>query len=233
MYYTLKMLKQCIYCNHTKLYKLGNGHLKCASCNRKISPAKIEKIEKLILSFCKNLTAREAANECKCSYMTAKKYYDNIRLLITQYLETEYNLNADKVKEFDEYFYLERSKKKDVDSIFEIENFLTFDYGGKIYNILMPSLKKYRTPLSKDKMQHEYYKQLSRFIKFRRVAKLEHLDNTITKFWNFFEESIKRYRGVDRENFIYYLKEAEFKFNYTKEEQINILSDLMLHLLKQ
>lgn len=90
----------------------------------------------------------------------------------------------------------------------------------------MPSLRKYRTNLLDDGMQHEYYNQLSRFITFRRVAKLEHLDNTIIKFWSFFEENIKRYRGVDRENFIYYLKEFEFKFNYTQEEQKNILFSL-------
>jgi len=211
------MITQCIYCKHTKLYKLANGHLKCALCKRKISPAKIEKTKQLIDAFCKNMTARVASKEYKFSYMTTKKYYDHIRLLITQYLEDQYNEHAGEIKEFDEYFYLEKSKKKDENTIFDIQNFLTFDYGGKVYNILMPSLRKYRgVP----------YDQLSRFITFRRVAKLEHLDNTIIKFWNFFEENIKRYKGVDKENFIYYLKEAEFKFNYTQEEQKNILFSL-------
>ena len=220
------MITECIHCKHTKLYKLANGHLKCASCKRKISPAKIEKINNIVDAFCKNLTAREASKECKCSYMTAKTHYDHMRLLITQYLEDQYNKHTGEIKEFDEYFYLEKSKKKSEDTIFDIQNFLTFDYGGKVYNILMPSLRKYRTNLLDDGMQHEYYNQLSRFITFRRVAKLEHLDNTIIKFWSFFEENIKRYRGVDRENFIYYLKEFEFKFNYTQEEQKNILFSL-------
>ena len=222
------MITKCIYCNHTKLYKLANGYLKCALCKRKISPAKIEKTKRIIDAFCKNLTAREASEECKCSYMTAKTHYDHMRLIITQYLEDRYNEHAGDIKEFDEYFYLEKSKKKNEDTIFDIQNFLTFDYGGKVYNILMPSLRKYRTHLLDDGMQHEYYNQFSRFITFRRVAKLEHLDNTIIKFWNFFEENIKRYRGVDKEYFIYYLKELEFKFNYTQEEQKNILYLLYL-----
>ena len=72
-------------------------------------------------------------------------------------------------------------------------------------------------------MQHNTTINFSRFITFRRVAKLEHLNNIIIKFWNFFEENIKRYRGVDKECFIYYLKEFEFKFNYTQEEQKDIL----------
>jgi transposase-like protein len=220
------MITRCIHCNHPRLYTLANGYLKCAACKRKISPAKIERAERLVDAFCKNLTAREAAKACGCSYMTAKTRYDRIRILIAQYLEERYNEHAGDIKEFDEYFYLEQSKKKSEETIFDIRNFLTFDYGGKIYNILMPSLRKYRTHLLDDGMQHEYYDQFSRFITFRRVAKLEHLDNTIVKFWRFFEAHIKRYRGVDEEHFFYYLKEAEFKFNYPEHEQKEIILSL-------
>ena len=212
------MITQCIYCKHTKLYKLANGYLKCASCKRKISPAKIEKSKKLIIAFCRNLTAYEASRIYRYSYMTTKTHYEHIRLLITQYLEEQYNKHTKEIKEFDEYFYLEKSKKRDENTIFDIQNFLTFDYGGKVYNILMPSLRKYR---------YMSYENLLHFITFQRVAKLKRLDNTIVKFWNFFEEGIKRYRGVDKENFIYYLKEFEFKFNYTQEEQKNILLELI------
>ena len=128
---------QCVYCKHTKLYKLANGYLKCAFCKRKISPFKIKKIKQLIDAFSKNMTARDASKECNCSYTTAKTHYDRIRLLNTKYLEEQYNKHAEEIKEFDEYFY--------------------------------------------------------------------------------------RVRGVDKDNFIYYLKEFEFKFNYSKKEQKDIL----------
>ena len=35
-----------------------------------------------------------------------------------------------------------------------------------------------------------------------------------------------RFKGVDHTNFIYYLKEAEFRFNHTKEEQHQILGQI-------
>ena len=38
---------------------------------------------------------------------------------------------------------------------------------------------------------------------------------------------MKRYRGVDRENFFYYLKEAEFLFNYPMPERKRFLYDLI------
>ncbi|WP_456381261.1 hypothetical protein [Hydrogenimonas sp.] len=163
--------------------------------------------------------------------MKAKNRYDRFRILIAHYLEEKYNEHAGNVQEFDEYFYLERSKKRNEKTIFDVRNFLTFDYGGKVYNILMPSLRKYRTHLLDDGMQREYYKQLARFITFRRIARLNHLDNTIVKFWRFFESHIKKYRGVDEEYFFYYLKEAEFKFNYSIAEQKAIIAEIPEALL--
>jgi hypothetical protein len=216
----------CIHCRHATLYKLANGYLKCAACKRKFSPEKVKKNLALLEAFCENLTAREAAKRYGCSYTKAKHRYDRFRILIAHYLEERYNEQAGNIREFDEYFYLEQSKKRNEKTIFEIRNFLTFDYGGKIYNILMPSLRKYRTHLLDDGMQREYYKQLARFITFRRVAKIRHFDNTIVKFWHFFESHIKRYRGVDEEFFFYYLKEAEFKFNYSTNEQKEILAKI-------
>jgi len=221
------MMRHCIHCGHHKLYTLANGHLKCAACKRKISPAKVERTLRLVDAFCNNMTALEASKACQCSYMTAKSHYDQIRILIAQYLEARYNDHALNIKEFDEYFYLEQSKKRSEKTIFDLRNFLTFDYGGKVYNILMPSLKKYRTNLFDESMPEEYYHQLARFLTFRRVARLKHLDNTIVKFWHFFEKHIKQYRGVDEDHFFYYLKEAEFKFNYTLKEQKEIILSLL------
>ena len=39
-------------------------------------------------------------------------------------------------------------------------------------------------------------------------------------------DNLKKYKGVEEDNFYYYLKESEFKFNYTKDEQIEILRNL-------
>jgi transposase-like protein len=45
----------------------------------------------------------------------------------------------------------------------------------------------------------------------------------IKKFWLYFEEFIKRFKGISEEEFFYYLKEAEFRFNNYKIELKNII----------
>jgi transposase-like protein len=42
-------------------------------------------------------------------------------------------------------------------------------------------------------------------------------------FGEYFEQFIKKYKGVKDENFIFYLKEAEFRFNKFKIEIKDIL----------
>ena len=44
--------------------------------------------------------------------------------------------------------------------------------------------------------------------------------------WKFLEKNLKKYKGVEEENFFFYLKECEFRFNYSKEEQLEIIENI-------
>ncbi|HGZ70211.1 MAG TPA: hypothetical protein ENK74_02335 [Nitratifractor sp.] len=52
-----------------------------------------------------------------------------------------------------------------------------------------------------------------KYLRFNRVSKISTAQSTIRDFWNYFEKFIIQYKGVKSENFIYYLKEAEWRFN--------------------
>ncbi len=54
--------------------------------------------------------------------------------------------------------------------------------------------------------------------KFLRQSKIIKLQNRliIYQFWEYFENFIKKFRGVNENNFFLYLKEAEFRFNNFK-----------------
>ncbi|WP_200763081.1 hypothetical protein [Nitrosophilus alvini] len=220
------MIKECIYCKNEKLYRLKSGQLKCSKCKKKMSPKKIALDTAVIEAFCSGLNAYECSKKIGANYATVKKRYDLFRKKIALFLEEEYQKKKE-VKEFDEYMYLERSKRKEKKYIFDAQNFLTFDYGGKVYNLLMPDLKKYKSAFLQDGIEDVYYNQLSQFLRFNKIAKLEKRLNLITEFWDFFEEFIVKFKGVESENFFYYLKEAEFKFNYTIEEQKEILARIL------
>lgn len=193
----------CVYCNHYIIYKLKDGYYKCAKCKRKFSPKKIERKAKILKGFLDELTPQEISKKYSISYATVVKEIKNIRKVIAQICEEEF-LKKDEIKEFEEYLYLPKSTK----NILNAQNFLTIDYGGKIYNIMLSPMKNY-AGFDEEKIK-SFFRQ-SRIIKVQNHA-------NIYKFWDYFEEFIKKYKGVKEENFFYYLKEAEFRFNGFKIE---------------
>ncbi len=217
---------KCIKCNSTKLYKLKSGQLKCSTCRAKFSPFKIQRDMNTIKVFCDNLSINQATNKLDLNYITIKNRYDIFRKLVAKYLEDEYL--GKEVVEYDEYIYLEKSKKKIKKNIFDAQNFLTFHYEDKVYNLLMPNLNRYKDQFLEDGVDKAYFNEFSKFMMFNKIAKIQNVENLITKFWIFFEDSIKKYKGIKSENFFYYLKEIEFKFNYDRVLQEEILTKLYM-----
>ncbi len=210
---------KCIYCQHNHIYLLSDGLCKCSRCKRKFSPARLKREKKLLECFCQEMTATKASALCNVHYITARNYYLKIRHAIAAHADVIYNQNMHLVNEFDEYFYLPKNLRGDKDTVSKIENFLTLCFKEKIYTIMMPSPTRYANIM--DKML------VGKFLRYHKVAKLQKSVNTITAFWDFFETFISKFRGVSHNEFYYYLKEAEFLFNYTKNEQIKILNELM------
>ncbi len=214
---------ECIYCR-SKLYKLNDGRVKCSKCGRRYTPKRLFSIRRAVEGFCRDMTAAQCSRATGISYPTVLGRYKFFRHLLSLYLEEEYAKNRENIKEYDEYLYLDGSKRRDRRKIFDAHNFLTFDYGGKVYNILMPSLDRYRQSFLDDGLEDIYYREFSRFMKIHRITKLASLDNTIVCFWKYFGDFMKSFKGIERDNFFEYLKEAEFKFNYPdSNERIEIL----------
>lgn len=205
---------KCIFCNHKKLYELKTGQLKCASCKKKFSLKKLEQKYKIIECFCNDLTVFQTAKELSLNYQTIKNEYEHLRKIITNFLEKEHHNKE--IKQYDEYLYLEKSKQRN-EKLFEAKNFLTFHYEDKVYNLLMPTIDRYKEFEVKD---------FTRFMSLNKISKTDTKQTIIKSFWEFFEESILKYKGVKEENFFYYLKEIEFKFNYNQEKQKEILLSL-------
>jgi transposase-like protein len=171
----------------------------------------MEQQHKIIELFCDDFTAYQTAKTLLLNYQTVKNEYENLRKIIANFLENQF-LNKN-VQEYDEYLYLEKSKNSKLEML-KAKNFLTFHYENSVYNLLMPEMNRYNNLEPKE---------LSRFISLNKISKKDKKETIIQNFWEFFESSIVKYRGVKEKNFFYYLKEIEFKFNYKKEQQMQIL----------
>lgn len=206
-------MNNCSSCNNNKFYTLSNGYIKCTKCKRKYSLKKIELNKKIVQCFCKDLNALETSKKLDITYVSISKKFQLYRELVVSYLDDKYNDIKNDPNEFDEYIYIKNSNIKNA------HNILTFNYSSYIYNLMLPTFKKFS--------YIEDEKQLSKFLQYYKIAKLESKNSLINNFWEFLEEFLKKYKGVDKKNFIFYLKEAEFKFNYNEKAQEEILLKLL------
>lgn len=218
----MKWLQSCLYCHHT-LYRLGDGMLKCHHCKKKQSPERINKVLTLISCFTDDETALSVSKRLALSYVSVHNYYESFRRLSALICEREYEANRHLSCEYEEYFYLEQSKRRQRSAVFDAHNFLSFDYEGHLYNIIMPSLQQYRQQFIDDNLEDVYDSEFIRFKRKSRIIKVSKRYNNIVKFWDYFEGSIVRYKGVSNDAFAFYLKEIEFKFNHTKSRQQELL----------
>jgi transposase len=215
-------LTQCIYCN-AHVYLLNDGRVKCSKCHKKISLEKINKTITLIECFIEDESALSVSKRLKSSYVSIQKHYDMFRLLCAKISEEEYENKRDSQCEYEEYFYLEGSKKAKREAVFDAHNFLTFDYDNHIYTLLMPSLHQYKSQMIEDNLEDAYIEEFKRFKRQSRIIKVNQYFNNIVGFWEYFEKSILKYKGVSDEKFAYFLKEAEFKYNHSKDEAKELL----------
>ena len=196
--------------------------VKCSVCKKKYSPERVNQIITLMDHFCKDENALTASKILHLSYATVLKYYQKFRHLAAEYCEEQYHLHRTRESQYEEYLYIEKSKRHNKKAIFDSHNFLTFAYGEHVYTILMPSLGAYKQQFLEDNLEEVYTKEFSKFMRSSRIIKISEHDNAITRFWHYFETFIRSFKGVSSEFFPYYLKEAEFKFNtpMTKRREV-------------
>jgi transposase-like protein len=209
----------CQNCNNTTFYNLQDAYIKCKKCAKKYSLKKLLTEQKIKKAFIQNKTALESSKELGLNYRTVKDRYDEYRYKITMYLEEEYNNSIKDNSEYEEYYYFnQRQKNKKKKSLFEAINIMGFYSNERVFTLFMPKLLQ-RTNDIKDNSFENYLKWHKLYSKQAHKTKL-------SLFWKYLEENLKKYKGIKEAHFFYYLKECEFRFNYSKEEQIEILKDL-------
>ena len=208
----------CQNCNNTNFYILANDYIKCKTCAKKYSLKKLQKDELIIIQFCENKNALEVSKELEINYKTVKNRFDIFRKKIALFLESEYNNSIKSYNEYEEFYYIkEREKKKKKKSLSEAINIMGFYSNEKVYTLLMPKIGKRAFDIEDGFIQ---------YLNWNKIHSLNSHQTNLNKFWKFLEDNLKKYKGMEEDNFFYYLKESEFRFNYSKEKQIEILKNL-------
>jgi hypothetical protein len=202
------------------------GWSNAPSAKKKYSPSRIDQIKNILNAFCHDENALIASKSLDISYVSVLNYYQKFRRLCAEYCEEHYHLHRTQDTQYEEYLYIEKSKRHNKTAIFDSHNFLTFGYGDNVYTLLMPSLGLFKQQFVADNLEEIYFKEFSKFMRTSKIIKISEHDNVIERFWHYFEQFITGFKGVSREHFPYYLKEAEFKFNTPIAKRSEILEQL-------
>jgi transposase len=214
-------LSVCPYCQNKRLYILQDDYRKCSYCKKKFSLKKVEMDIKAIEFFCNNINANKASKILKTNYRTVQNRYMFFRKLIAIYNEElHYNSVQDRSSYDEFYYFTNRQKAEKKRSLYEAINIIGFYSNKQIYTLLMPRLPNYNT--QDDNKVYENY------LKWHRISSKDSYTTPLKVFWRYLEENLKKYKGINEENFFYYLKECEFKFNNLQNKQMQILKELYL-----
>lgn len=211
----------CPQCGCAKLYKLKNNYLKCKECNKKFSPKKHQLDFKIIDLFCNNYNVLAASKILNLNYRTIQNRYVLIRKLCASYLDELYQNSVQEKSSYEEhYFFTQKDKKKKRKSIYDAINIIGFYSNNRVFTLLMSPLPK---PLNEQED-----KSFEKYLQWHKIYSQENQTSVLKNFWIFLDESMKKYNGINPNNFFYYLKECEFKFNFSKNEQKLILENFFL-----
>ena len=188
------------------------------------------KIEKLMEHFVAGTTARTAASLVEVNRNTATKFYRKWRLIIASNIEDSSKLEGE-IEADESYFGGIRKGKRGRGAAGKVPVFGLLKRKGKVYTTvindtktatLFPIICKKIVPdsivytdtyksynvLDVTNFHHERINHSKLF-----ADKRNHI-NGIENFWNQAKRHLRKFNGIPKEQFYFFIKECEWRFNY-------------------
>jgi len=217
-------MKQCPFCNASKLYTKSPTQLRCVTCKRTWSVSKYQRETNIIDAFLENQTIEQCSKNLNLNYLTIKKIYYKLRLLVCNHAQECYLNQPKTFSEYDEFYYLPYSKQKNARFFLDAVGIFGMVYESWVYTLLLPDqLTPFKRLMEDESTRQEDNEAYARYLNHHKMTHVKSFEHRLGLFWSYFETFMRPFKGVKKENLFYYLKEAEFKFNYTKERQKEIL----------
>ena len=185
--------------------------------------------ERLLEYFVGGTTARAAAGLAGVQIRTAIIFYQRLRRLIASKLGS-YELSGE-VEADESYFGGVRKGKRGRGAGGKVPVFGLLKRGGKVYTAIIPNAKAATLiPIIREKVRPDSIVYTDTFRAYdvldvsefhhRRVnhskvfvSKRGHHINGIENFWNQAKRHLRRFNGIPKDSFFWFLKECEWRFN--------------------
>ena len=190
---------------------------------------------KLIEHFVAGTTARAASEIIGINVKTATAFYMRLRQLIAGKLPS-YELSGE-VEADESYFGGMRKGKRGRGAGGKVAVFGLLKRGGKVYTAIIPNAKtETLLPIIEEKVRPDsiVYTDTFRSYNALDVSDFHHMRinhselfadkhnhiNGIENFWNQAKRHMRKFNGIKQENFYWFLKECEWRFNGGNHQQL-------------
>jgi transposase len=237
--------RKCVYCDNNGLYKLRDNRIKCKKCDKKYSIAKLKHQILMLYYFYLELSAKRTSDELELDYGFVHGTFMRFRKSIADYCNTEaIKLNGE--IEIDESYFGGKRKgnrgrgannKAIVFGILErknkvytkiVENVSAETLMNEIKNKTLKGSVFYTDGWKSYNSLHQFGKH--NIIKHHKdeFAKAKNHINGIEGFWSYAKEKFRKYHGINKTNYPFYLKEMEFRFNNRDGNLFKLLCDICI-----
>ena len=237
----LKTFDSCPFCNAKNIGKIRRNFYKCYKCKKEWSVRKDSILEDLKIPFSKFIlavklfileaAAHKAHKELDLTYNTTHKIYTKLRQCIYKFVSKDDQLLSGEVEMDESYFGGKRKGNRGRGAKNKIPVFGILERSGKVKveivkdvsaeTLLRETIKKVKrgSLIYTDKFKsydglvmHGFnHERIDKSVKF---ANGKVYINGIEGFWSYAKERLLKFHGVSKDNFIYYLKELEFRYNF-------------------
>lgn len=190
---------------------------------------------KLIELFVAGSTARAAAEVTGVQANTAIRFFMGLRRLISSKLPS-YELSGE-VEADESYFGGRRKGKRGRGAAGKVAVFGLLKRGGKVYTAIIPDASTATIlPIIEEKVQPDSIVYTDTFKAYNaldvsdfRHMRINHCElfadkgnhiNGIENFWNQAKRHLRRFNGIKKESFHWFLKECEWRFNGGNHQQL-------------
>ena len=240
--------KTCIFCDRYGLYKLKDKRVKCKYCKRYYSIKRLRKDLQILYYFYLEISARRSANELNLDYGVIHRKFMGFRKTIADYCNREAKKLNGELELDESYFGGKRKGNRGRGAKNKAIVFGILERNGKVHTVTVENVKAetlLREIENKTKKGSVFYtdgfrsyadlKQYGKHNVIRHdkdeFAKEKNHINGIEGFWSFAKERFHKYHGINKNNYPYYLKEMEFRFNNRNNNVFNLLFDICIRRL--
>ena len=204
-----------------------------------------QKVNKILLCFCEDITATAAAKLVKVNRKTVNNYYNDIREKILKETLKETPRDDGEFELDESYFGAKRVRgKRGRGAAGKTPVFGLLKRGGKVFvKIVKNCSKEELLPVIQGKILeksviytdgwkaydglilngYDHYRVYHNENEFARGK--SHV-NGIENFWSFAKRRLSKFNGCASDKFVLHLKESEFRYNHRDEDLLKLVTKI-------